>query len=406
MTSTTHLVCGGGYDENECAQAADLYDVPSVTQRWVVACAQLGRLAATAAYDPTANRLFAKMCAAITEVPVADRGRLYAMITYHGGQVERHMTANTTHLICGSAEGHAFAKSFTIKRENFAIVTPDWVLDSLQASALVDPVRYHPKLLAKAKQVSAAIIQKIHKQQHTAPPVAPIQQQQQQVVDAAAASATLVPSTELDKQTLSNILGFDFDDAMDVKTSDLASSAIADHHDDMQVLQVPSSLPTQILQTQLSAPASVNTPTTATTNQYTRQLSQPTSQLSAQLLAPQQPMATAGPLQSRQTKQQSGGQLVRSNSGSQIIATQAAIQQQITAINQQHQLQQQQQKLAAAGASGAAAGVKATSGVANDLQSGSTTPPEQQQAPGRQMAGSGKPVQQIMTQVSVVFGLI
>lgn len=407
MTSTTHLVCGSGFDENECAQAADLYDVPSVTQRWVVASTQLGRLAATSAYDPMANRIFSKMVAAITQVPMTDRFRLYALITYHGGQVERQMTANTTHLICGSAAGHAYAKSFTIKKENFAIVTPDWILDSLQSSALVDTIKYHPKLLLKSKPVTAAIIQKINKNQPVAaPPAPPIQTPADPV-------ALSVPSNELDKQTLSNILGFDFDDEMDGKSTELATTSNTEH-DDMQVLQVPSSLPTQILQTQLSAPASssasnnnASTPTTTQT-QFTRQLSQPTiSQLSQQLQAPQQPMAAAGPLQTRQTKQ-SGAQLVRSNSGSQIIATQAAIQQQITAINQQHQLQQQQQKLAAASAAAAnnsatpskATGQNAGVGGGDQQLGGTITPPEQQgvRQPS-QAAASGKPLQ-IMTQVS------
>lgn len=394
MTSTTHLVCGSGFDENECAQATDLYDVPCVTQRWVVASVQLGRLAALTAYNPTANRLFSKMVAAITQVPVADRFRLYALITYHGGQVDRQLTPATTHLICGAAVGHAYAKSFTIKKESFAIVTPDWVMDSLQAAALLDPVKYHPKLLVKPKPAAAAIIQKFSK------------------LTAAQPTATSTPTTpapaeptistnsnpvELDKQMLSSILGFDCDDDMDGKSSDMAAD-----HDDMQVLQVPSSLPTQILQTQLSAPASSSapaTPSTASSSHFSRQMSQPqTSQLSQQLQAPQQPMAgSAGPMQSRQTpNKQSGAQLVRSNSGSQIIATQAAIQQQITAINQQHQLQQQQQKLAAANAAGANAKV---SSAAVDQQSGSVTPPEQQQQQGRQSQTAGGQPVQIITQV-------
>lgn len=132
MTSATHLLCGEGFDESEIAQAADLYEIPSVTEAWVIASARLGRLALTKPYDPTPHsKCFSQVFACITQVTTVDRYRLYALITYNGGVVERNFTSRTTHLICGSADGSAYAKAITIKNDNFSVVTPDWIIDSL-----------------------------------------------------------------------------------------------------------------------------------------------------------------------------------------------------------------------------------------------------------------------------------
>lgn len=132
VTITTHVLCGDGFDENEIAQAADLYEIPSVTEAWVVASARLGRLASLKPYDPTPNsKCFSQVFASITQVTAADRYRLYALITFNGGVVERNLTSKTTHLICGRADGPAYARAVTIKNDNFSVVTPDWIIDSL-----------------------------------------------------------------------------------------------------------------------------------------------------------------------------------------------------------------------------------------------------------------------------------
>ncbi len=135
VTSTTHLLCGEGFDESEIAQASDLYEIPSVTEAWVIASAKLGRLAITKPYDPTPNsKCFSQVFACITQVTSVDRYRLYALITFNGGVVERNFTARTTHLICGLADGPAYAKAITIKNDNFCVVTPDWIIDSLNGN--------------------------------------------------------------------------------------------------------------------------------------------------------------------------------------------------------------------------------------------------------------------------------
>lgn len=132
------MLCGEGFDESEIAQAADLYEIPSVTEAWVIASAKLGRLASTKPYDPTPNsKCFSQVFACISQLSSTDRYRLYALITSNGGVVERNFTPRTTHLICGSADGPAYAKAVTIKNDNFCVVTPDWIIDSLNGNCIV-----------------------------------------------------------------------------------------------------------------------------------------------------------------------------------------------------------------------------------------------------------------------------
>lgn len=147
VTSTTHLLCGTNFDESEIAQATDLYEVPSITEAWVIASAKLGRLATTKPYDPVPTKIFSQIFAAITQISSNDRNTLFALITYNGGIVERNFTNKTTHLICGSATGAPYQRSVTIKNENFCVVTPDWVVDCLNSREQLDPQSYHPRLL-------------------------------------------------------------------------------------------------------------------------------------------------------------------------------------------------------------------------------------------------------------------
>lgn len=152
FTNITHLLCGTGFDEKEIGEAADIYDIPSVTGEWVKACVRLGRLACPKIYHPIPNGLFAPVVAAITELRVEDRKKLYALLTFHGGRVERNFTANTTHLVCGAATGVVYNRAMELKSDKFCIVTPDWFYECLKAQTLIDAKPYHPRLLKTSAQ--------------------------------------------------------------------------------------------------------------------------------------------------------------------------------------------------------------------------------------------------------------
>lgn len=147
FTNITHLLCGKDFDEKDIAEATDIYDIPSVTGEWVIASARLGRLACTKVYHPIPNSLFQSMVAAISELNASDRKKLYALITFHGGRVERNFTSNTTHLICGAAAGNVYNNAIEMKLDKLSIVTPDWILECVKRQELIDSKPFHPRLL-------------------------------------------------------------------------------------------------------------------------------------------------------------------------------------------------------------------------------------------------------------------
>lgn len=148
FTNITHLLCGTDFDEKDIGEATDIYDIPSVTGEWVKACVRLGRLACPKVYHPIPSGLLKPIVVAISEIQPNDRKILYALITFHGGHIERNFSSKTTHLICGSASGSIFSKAMEMKSDKFSIVTPDWLYDCLNAQELINPTPYHPRLLA------------------------------------------------------------------------------------------------------------------------------------------------------------------------------------------------------------------------------------------------------------------
>lgn len=148
--NVTHLLCGADFDEKDATEALDIYDIPSVTGEWVRASIRLGRLACPKTYHPAPGGLFQSIVAAVAQLNVNDRKKLYAFITFHGGRVERNFTPRTTHLVCGIAAGNIYMKAMEMKSDKFCIVTPDWFYECLKAQEIIDAIPYHPRLLKPA----------------------------------------------------------------------------------------------------------------------------------------------------------------------------------------------------------------------------------------------------------------
>lgn len=319
MTSTTHLLCGDGFDENEIAQAADLYEIPSVTEAWVIASAKLGRLASTRPYDPTPHsKCFSQVFACISQVTTNDRHRLYALISFNGGVVDRDFTPRTTHLICGSPDGSAYARAITIKNDNFCVVTPDWIIDSLIGQELRDPQMYHPRLLIVPQQP---------------PPPKP------NVV-------SMVPLTNnnniTEKQSLSSILGFDFEDNIEKSDIPIQREVDVTNAEKSAAASMTSQI-NSILQSVSASPSSSTLLTSPLQTQQRPLLNQ------NQNLTMMQRQSILNHVEQQQQSNKLSGQSPQQIRNSQAIATNASIQQQITAINQQHQYNQQQKLLSGNG---------------------------------------------------------
>lgn len=151
FTNITHLLCGDDFDEKDIAEATDIYDIPSVTVEWVIASVKLGRLACTKVYHPIPNGLFSSFVVAVSQLNINDRKKLYAFITFHGGQVVRNISTKTTHLVCGAATGNIYNRAIELKLD-ISIVTPDWFYECIKFKELIDTVPYHPRLLNASSQ--------------------------------------------------------------------------------------------------------------------------------------------------------------------------------------------------------------------------------------------------------------
>lgn len=145
--NVTHLLCGSDFDDKDTAEATEIFDIPCVTGEWVKASIKLGHLACPKTYHPMPSGLFTSCIVAVAQLNVNDRKKLFALITFHGGRVERNFTAQTTHLVCGIGAGNIYTKAMELKSNKFHIITPDWFYECLKAQEIIDPKPYHPRLL-------------------------------------------------------------------------------------------------------------------------------------------------------------------------------------------------------------------------------------------------------------------
>uniref|UniRef100_A0A1A9WBC9 PAX-interacting protein 1 n=1 Tax=Glossina brevipalpis TaxID=37001 RepID=A0A1A9WBC9_9MUSC len=225
----THLICAPNYTEGEVVMNVDLYNVIPVTVQWILHSVKLGRLASTKPFDPTATRLMKNIAAAIVNVSVSDRKRLYAMLTFHGAQVATNLVNNVTHLICGFAEGPIYTKANSLPKGSLNIVTPDWVIECLNQKKLLNCDPYHPRLLRQIERPKASLLSGAVSTNaivgHSVGSVPP--------------TARKPPPTV--EETLSNILGFDDDPLMD-KTSDLDSVTPLDANAAQSIANIKSQL--------------------------------------------------------------------------------------------------------------------------------------------------------------------
>lgn len=147
MDKVTHVVVGETFEDNQVQEARELYEKPTVTEQWVLTSAKLGKLAPVKPYDPITNgKLFSSCIFTMYQIDQPDRLKLYAMITLHGGTVQKELDNKVTHLLSGGSQSVAL-KVAALTKNKLTIVTPDWVLECLRHKKLADPDAFHPNLL-------------------------------------------------------------------------------------------------------------------------------------------------------------------------------------------------------------------------------------------------------------------
>ncbi|CAH8629952.1 unnamed protein product [Dicrocoelium dendriticum] len=134
----------------EVGEAEELYAVPVVTTSWVNLSAEAGQFLPYKPFHPDFKRLFSHLTFTLCELSLKDRFSLWSVLTIHGAKVQHFLDGNVTHVICGRASG----KFYNIcKGESNdihpALVSPDWVVDSLAKKELLHCDSYHPDLLKR-----------------------------------------------------------------------------------------------------------------------------------------------------------------------------------------------------------------------------------------------------------------
>lgn len=145
MEKATHVLCGRNFEESHVQEARELYEIPVVNEQWVINSVKLNKLVPTKPYFPTTTgKLFHGFIFTMTQIESQDRLKLYAMITLHGGNVQKDLDNKVTHLLMGGSQSVALKVAGLTK---MTIVTPDWVVECLKNRKLIEPDMFHPNLL-------------------------------------------------------------------------------------------------------------------------------------------------------------------------------------------------------------------------------------------------------------------
>lgn len=157
MDKVTHVVVGENFDESQVQEARELYEKPTVTEQWVYNSSKLGKLAPAKPYDPLrSGKLFSNCIFTMDHIDAPDRLKLFAMITLHGGTVQKELDNKITHLLSGEPQTVAI-KVAALTKNKLTIITPDWVLECLRQKRLIESETYHPNLLITSSQQTPKI---------------------------------------------------------------------------------------------------------------------------------------------------------------------------------------------------------------------------------------------------------
>lgn len=155
MEKATHVLCGKNFDDSHVQEARELYEIPVVNEHWVLNSVRLNKLVPTKPYSPsTIGKLFHGFIFTMTQIEPQDRLKLYAMITFNGGNVQKDLDNKVTHLISGGSQSVALKVAGLTK---MTIVTPDWVIECLKNKKLIDPEMFHPNLLVSPNKPQSKV---------------------------------------------------------------------------------------------------------------------------------------------------------------------------------------------------------------------------------------------------------
>ncbi|KAG8236104.1 hypothetical protein J437_LFUL000466 [Ladona fulva] len=164
----THCITGKDAVENDVSQAEDLYEVPAVTQYWVLLSAKCKKLLPTKGFVHSGG-LFSGIKACLSQLSKSDNLKVWAMISFRGGVACDVLDSSCTHLVTTKPMGNKYRVAVHHQQQHrdeededsegqrgkngVKIVTPDWVTDSLRTGGRCQETLYHPRLLILPRPV-------------------------------------------------------------------------------------------------------------------------------------------------------------------------------------------------------------------------------------------------------------
>lgn len=131
--------------QDEYSEAKELFDLPVVKSSWVYMSIKCKKQLPIPLFSP-ADLLFSGVVACTSQVDAEDNIALWGMITYNGGICQQKLDSKCTHLITTVTEGAKYETALK-HEEKIKIVTPDWVIDSIEKETKISEAIYHPNLI-------------------------------------------------------------------------------------------------------------------------------------------------------------------------------------------------------------------------------------------------------------------
>ena len=153
-------------EDSELQEAAEIHEIPVVREEWVlysIQCQQRLPLSCFQAPfgDDNAGQVFGHLNICLGGLTIKDRQSLWALIISKGGNVTYELNKNTTHLVVGAASGPKYFEALkrngaghnvntsddSSKEDIIKIVTPDWIMESIQKKQKLIERPFHPRLM-------------------------------------------------------------------------------------------------------------------------------------------------------------------------------------------------------------------------------------------------------------------
>ncbi|XP_074660001.1 PAX-interacting protein 1-like [Tubulanus polymorphus] len=146
----THVICDD-IEQDEYAEAVDLFELPVVSSKWVTQSLKCGCILPLEAFNLEKYRLFSGLVVCASQIALADYKTLWAMVNYHGGVCTRKFNKTVTHLFCNKPSGAKYDHAMKLGESAIRIVTIDWAHDCVKSQTRKSEREYHPKLLILEK---------------------------------------------------------------------------------------------------------------------------------------------------------------------------------------------------------------------------------------------------------------